>query len=191
MAGLNSLEAVKRKMQALQQQADEAEDHTQGLQRELDGKREQHEKDQDDVAALNPHIQLVEEEWDRAQERLATALQKLEEAEKAANETERGMKVIENPAMKNEEKMEIQEMQLKEAKHIAEEADHKYKEVAHKLVILEGELERVEECEVSELKCGDLEELKNVTNNLKLLEAASLKGLSQTLDQTLIELNCI
>ena len=88
----------------------------------------------------------------------------------------RGMKVIENRAMKDEEKMEIQEMQLKEAKHIAEEADRKFEEVAPKLVILEGELERVEECEVSELKCGDLEEeLKNVTNNLKSLEAASEK----------------
>ena len=41
----------------------------------------------------------------------------------------RGMKVIENPAMKNE-KMENQEMQLKEAKHIAEEADRKYEEVS-------------------------------------------------------------
>lgn len=89
----------------------------------------------------------------------------------------RGMKVIENRAMKDEEKMEIQEMQLKEAKHIAEEADRKYEEVwtdglylffvrcrfswcstvisfqvARKLVILEGELERAEErAEIAEL----------------------------------------
>lgn len=41
----------------------------------------------------------------------------------------RGMKVIENRAMKDEEKMEIQEIQLKDAKHIAEEADRKYEEV--------------------------------------------------------------
>lgn len=42
----------------------------------------------------------------------------------------RGMKVIENRALKDEEKMEIQEIQLKEAKHIAEEADRKYEEVS-------------------------------------------------------------
>lgn len=43
----------------------------------------------------------------------------------------RGMKVIENRALKDEEKMELQEIQLKEAKHIAEEADRKYEEVSN------------------------------------------------------------
>lgn len=43
------------------------------------------------------------------------------------------MKVIENRAMKDEEKMELQEIQLKEAKHIAEEADRKYEEASSSL----------------------------------------------------------
>lgn len=43
----------------------------------------------------------------------------------------RGMKVIENRALKDEEKMEQLETQLREAKQIAEEADRKYEEVTH------------------------------------------------------------
>uniref|UniRef100_A0A3B4VEQ1 Tropomyosin 2 (beta) n=1 Tax=Seriola dumerili TaxID=41447 RepID=A0A3B4VEQ1_SERDU len=152
-----------------------AEDKCKQLEEELLGlqKLEQAEKKAADaeaeVASLNRRIQLVEEELDRAQERLATALQKLEEAEKAADESERGMKVIENRATKDEEKMEIQEMQLKEAKHIAEEADRKYEEVARKLVILEGDLERSEErAEVAEARVRDLEEERRLMDqNMK------------------------
>lgn len=39
------------------------------------------------------------------------------------------MKVIENRASKDEEKMQLQEVQLKEAKHVAEDSDRKYDEV--------------------------------------------------------------
>uniref|UniRef100_A0A2K6AKW7 Tropomyosin alpha-3 chain n=1 Tax=Mandrillus leucophaeus TaxID=9568 RepID=A0A2K6AKW7_MANLE len=133
MAGITTMEEVKCKIQVLQQQADDAEERAEILQ--------------------------VEEELDHAQECLTTTLQKLEEAEKVAHDSERGMKVIENQALKDEEKG--QEIQLKEAKHIAEEADRKYEEVARKLVIIEGDLE--------------YEQIRLMDQNLKCLRDAEEK----------------
>ncbi|KAA0709030.1 hypothetical protein E1301_Tti021335 [Triplophysa tibetana] len=55
------------------------------------------------------------------------------------------MKVIQNRALKDEEKMELQDVLLNEARYMAVEADRKYDEVARKLVVMEGDLERAEE----------------------------------------------
>uniref|UniRef100_A0A2K5D5K2 Tropomyosin 3 n=1 Tax=Aotus nancymaae TaxID=37293 RepID=A0A2K5D5K2_AOTNA len=155
MAGITTIEAAKCKIQVLQQQqADDAEERV-GL-----------EQAEAEVASLNYRIQQVEEELNHTQECLATALQNLEEAEKAADESERGMKVIGN-----------QEIQLKVAKHTAEEADRKYEEVVRELVITEGDLECTEElAELAESRCQKTDEQIRLTDkNLKCLSAAEEK----------------
>merc|ERR1712243_293173 len=97
-----------------------------------------------EVAALNRRIQLLEEDLERSEERLATATQKLAEASHAADESVRMRKVLENRSLSDEERMEALENQLKEARFLAEEADRKYDEVARKLAMVEADLERAE-----------------------------------------------
>ncbi|XP_058117949.1 mediator of RNA polymerase II transcription subunit 1 isoform X6 [Anopheles ziemanni] len=82
-----------------------------------------------EVAALNRRIQLLEEDLERSEERLASATAKLSEASAAADESERARKVLENRALADEERMDALENQLKEARFMAEEADKKYDEV--------------------------------------------------------------
>ena len=80
------------------------------------------------MPSLNHRFQLDEDKLDHALECLATALQKLDEAQKVADENKRGMKDTENQTLKVEEKMELWEIQLEEDKHIAEEVYQKFEE---------------------------------------------------------------
>uniref|UniRef100_A0A2K6GE77 Tropomyosin 3 n=1 Tax=Propithecus coquereli TaxID=379532 RepID=A0A2K6GE77_PROCO len=148
VAGITTMEAVQRKIPVLQQRADDAEGRAERLRREAEGERRAREQAEAEVASLNRRIQPVEEELDRAQGRLATALQKVEEAKK-----ERGMKVIEN------------------------QADGKYAEVARKLVIIEGDLGRTEEpAALAESRCREMDEkIRRMDQNLKCLRAAEEK----------------
>ncbi|XP_030035250.1 tropomyosin-2 isoform X5 [Manduca sexta] len=131
-----------------------------------------------EVAALNRRIQLLEEDLERSEERLATATAKLAEASQAADESERARKVLENRSLADEERMDALENQLKEARFLAEEADKKYDEVARKLAMVEADLERAEErAEAGESKIVELEEeLRVVGNNLKSLEVSEEKA---------------
>merc|ERR1711997_1072813 len=85
------------------------------------------------VNALTRKLQLIEEETKRVNDRLAEVLDKLGEVEKNGEENERKRKVLEAQSFANEEKYEIQDAQLLEAKTIAEDATHKQDEVARKL----------------------------------------------------------
>ena len=70
------------------------------------------------------------------------------------------------------------ENQVKEAKQMVEESDIKYDEVARKLAMVEGDLERAEErANQAENKIIDLEEeLRMIGENLKALEVAEEKA---------------
>ncbi len=70
------------------------------------------------------------------------------------------------------------ENQVKEAKQMVEESDIKYDEVARKLAMVEGDLQRAEErAEAGESKIVDLEEeLRVIGENLKALEVAEEKA---------------
>ncbi|XP_043511112.1 tropomyosin alpha-1 chain isoform X11 [Frieseomelitta varia] len=131
-----------------------------------------------EVAALNRRIQLLEEDLERSEERLATATAKLAEASQAADESERIRKALENRTNMEDDRVSLLEQQLAQAKLIAEEADKKYEEVARKLVMMEQDFERAEEkAELSERKIVELEEeLRVVGNNLKSLEVSEEKA---------------
>uniref|UniRef100_A0A672KN03 Tropomyosin alpha-1 chain n=1 Tax=Sinocyclocheilus grahami TaxID=75366 RepID=A0A672KN03_SINGR len=144
------MEAIKKKMQMLKLDKENAIDRAEQAESDKKAAEDKCIQLEDELLTLQKKLKGTEDELDKYSEALNDAQEKLELSEKKA--TDVSIKVIENRAMKDEEKMEIQEIQLKEAKHIAEEADRKYEEVARKLVILEGELERAEErAEIAEL----------------------------------------
>ena len=87
--------------------------------------------------------------------------------------------MLDHRAMTDNERIKQLESQLKETRNIAEEADHKYDEVSHKLMDVEDDLERADErANTGEAKISELEEeLQVVSNNVKSLEVAEEKSL--------------
>ena len=74
--------------------------------------------------------------------------------------------------------IDLLENQVKEAKQMVEESDIKYDEVARKLAMVEGDLQRADErADAGESKIVDLEEeLRVIGENLKALEVAEEKA---------------
>lgn len=123
-----------------------------------------------------------------------TTSKELSEASALADSINKAIKVLETKNMIDEQSeeimikfnfqmstflgIEISENQLKEAKQMVEESDIKYDEVARKLAMVEGDLQRAEErAESGENKIVDLEEeLRVIGENLKALEVAEEKA---------------
>merc|ERR1712178_169108 len=92
---------------------------------------------------MGRRLQLLDDETARVTERLDEVLEKLPAVEKNLEDNERIRKVLEAKSFQNEEKGELNEVQLQEATVIAEEADRKCDEVTRKLRMVENDLERI------------------------------------------------
>jgi len=114
-----------------------------------------------EVSALVRRIQLLDDETNRVNERTR--------------------KVLEAKSFQNEEKGELQEVQLQEATVIAEDADRKCEEVTRKLRMVENELERVvDKAEEFERKISETENsLERDRAKLRELEDLASKNGAQ------------
>merc|ERR1712045_412669 len=131
-----------------------------------------------EAAALTRKMVLEEAEFERTESTLVTVTAELTEKSNLADQINKAIKVLETKNMIDEERIDLLENQVKEAKTMVEESDIKYDEVARKLAMVEGDLQRAEErANQGENKIVDLEEeLKVIGENLKALEVAEEKA---------------
>jgi chromosome segregation ATPase len=134
-----------------------------------------------DVGSLSRAILLKEEEADKRENRLATAISDLLRASIRADEQIKLKNHIELDISTNEEDMDGIESQLKDAKSILEESERKYDDIYRKHVNLESEAARAtERAELEEKKISELEEeLKIVGQNLQQLEVSEEKAMAR------------
>lgn len=139
------VEKIAKEINALEDKLDKTMEQYRESSDQLDIARKTATDSELEVNAQTRKMQLIEEEMQRVTERLDETCEKLEVAEKAAEDSERGRKVIESRSYKDEETLELQEIQLRDAQVIAEDSDLKYEEVSRKLRMVETDLERIED----------------------------------------------
>merc|ERR1712158_111839 len=191
---LSTMEAIKKKMQAMKVEKDNACDRVDASEEQCKAARLRASKAEDEVdelvtksrqletelemTALNRRVSGLEEDLEKTEEKMVAAVAKLDKAATASDDSERAKKVFQSKADEDEKRITALEKELKEAREKAEAADNNYDEVAKKLATCESDLEKAEErADVGETKILELEEeLRVVANNLKSLEVAEEKA---------------
>ncbi len=89
-----------------------------------------------EIQALNRKLVLLEDELKRSENKCAITTADLNEASVRADEINKAIKSLETKNMIDEERIDLMENQVKEAKQMVEESDIKYDEVARKLAMV-------------------------------------------------------
>merc|ERR1712240_729001 len=98
-----------------------------------------------EMNALNRRVSGLEEDLEKTEEKMQAAVAKLDKAATASDDSERAKKVFQSKADEDDKRISQLETDLKEAREKAEAADTQYDEVAKKLVQCESDLEKAEE----------------------------------------------
>merc|ERR1711931_515848 len=179
----SKMEAIKKKMQAMKVEKDNACDRVDVCEEQCKAARLRASKGEDEVDeletnALNRRVSGLEEALEITETKMVQAVSKLDKAATASDDSERAKKVFQCKAEEDDKRIAGLEKELKEAREKAEAADATYDDAAKKLATCEGDLEKAEErADVGEDKIIELEEeLRVVANNLKSLEVAEEKA---------------
>jgi len=134
-----------------------------------------------DVGSGSRRILLMEDDADKSENRLATAISDLLRASLRADEQIKARTQLLQDISTNEEDIDELENSLKDAKTILLESERKYEDISRKHNNLESEYMRANErADNEEKKILELEEeLKVVGNNLQQLEVSEEKAMAR------------
>merc|ERR1711983_322667 len=134
-----------------------------------------------DVGSSSRRILLMEDDADKSENRLATAISGLLRASLRADEQIKARTQLLQDISTNEEDIDELENQLKDAKTILLESERKYEDISRKNNNLELELARANgRADTEDKKIKELEEeLKVVGNNLQQLEVSEEKAMAR------------
>merc|ERR1712158_75684 len=200
---LSTMEAIKKKMQAMKVEKDNACDRVDASEEQCKAARLRASKAEDEVDelvtksrqletelemnALTRRVSGLEEDLEKTEEKMVAAVSKLDKAGTAADDSERAKKVFQSKADEDEKRITTLEKDLKEAREKAEAADTTYEEQIKSLTSKLKQAEaRAEFAEKSVLKLQ--KEVDRLEDEL-VSEQEKFKAITEELEQTFAEMS--
>ena len=127
-----------------------------------------------ELAALDRRVQEIENSLEDCDDMMLNAVNKLDKAQTACDDTERLRKVMKSKAQQDEERMKMLDDELRVMRKRCDDADSKFDDVQKKMMQVEADLDKAEvRGDLGEHKIIEMEEeLQVVANNLKSLEVS-------------------
>lgn len=160
---------VKGKLQGVLKDLENYQDLYRQTCQELQVERELRIKGDAENTSLNRRVTLMEEQQQQLNAKLNATIEKLDEASKCAEESERARRIMDQRRAIDEDRIALLEQLVRETSDAATDFERKYDEVTRKLLLTETELEKAESNnEASELKAKNLhQDMHALTNRLK------------------------